>query len=51
MYAPCCAVLPPGDLMVAGGWTGDTEDHYKRMWIGNINVHVVCMIIINCIVK
>ena len=35
MYAPCCAVLPSGDLMVAGGWTGYT-DHSKRMWIGNI---------------
>ena len=35
MYAPCCAVLPSGDLMVAGGWTGHT-DHSKRMWIGNI---------------
>ena len=35
MSAPCCAVLPSGDLMVAGGWTGHT-DHSKRMWIGNI---------------
>ena len=34
MYAPCCAVLPSGDLMVAGGWTGDNSN---RMWIGNIN--------------
>ena len=37
MYVPCCAVLPSGDLMVAGGMTGDTEDASKRMWIGNIN--------------
>ena len=37
MYAPCCAVLPSGDLMVAGGRTGDTEDYSYRMWIGNIN--------------
>ena len=29
MYAPCCAVLPSGDLMVAVA--------YCRMWIGNIN--------------
>ena len=36
MYAPCCAVLPSGDLMVAGGVTGDTENDSKRMWIGNI---------------
>ena len=36
MRAPCCAVLPSGDLMVAGGWTGDTENYSKRMWIGNI---------------
>ena len=36
MYAPCCAVLPSGDLMVAGGCTG-TNFRSKRMWIGNIN--------------
>ena len=36
MYAPCCAVLPSGDLMVAGGWTGDTKDFSKRMWIAKI---------------
>ena len=35
--APCCGVLPSGDLMVAGGRTGDTEDYSYRMWIGNIN--------------
>ena len=33
MYAPCCAVLPSGDLMVAGGMTGDTKKCSKRMWI------------------
>ena len=33
MEAPCCTVLPSGDLMVAGGKTGDTEDYSKRMWI------------------
>ena len=32
MYAPCCVVLPSGDLMVAGGVT-----KAQRMWIGNIN--------------
>ena len=36
MYAPCCAVLPSGDLMVAGGNTGDTETSSKRMWIAKI---------------
>ena len=36
MYAPCCAVLPSGDRMVAGGWTGDTENFSKRMWIARI---------------
>ena len=36
MYAPCCAVLPSGDLMVAGGGTGDTEAISKRMWIAKI---------------
>ena len=36
MYAPCCAVLPSGDLMVAGRWTGDTDASSKRMWIAKI---------------
>ena len=36
MRAPCCAVLPSGDLMVAGGLTGDTENYSKRMWLANI---------------
>ena len=36
MYAPCCAVLPSGDLMVAGGVTGDTKKLSKRMWIARI---------------
>ena len=36
MLAPCCAVLPSGDLMVAGGRTGDTEKFSKRMWLANI---------------
>ena len=36
MYAPCCAVLPSGDLMVAGGGTGDTMKLSKRMWIAKI---------------
>ena len=36
MYTPCCAVLPSGDLMVAGGATGDTEKSSKRMWIAKI---------------
>ena len=36
IYAPCCAVLPSGDLMIAGGRTGDTMSRSKRMWIGNI---------------
>ena len=35
MRAPCCAVLPSGDLMVAGGLTGDTENDSK-MWLANI---------------
>ena len=36
MKAPCCAVLPSGDLMVAGGVTGDTKKLSKRMWIAKI---------------
>ena len=31
MYAPCCAVLPSGELMVAGGIAGNCQ----RMWIGS----------------
>ena len=34
--APCCAVLPSGDLMVAGGITRDTMTYSKRMWIAKI---------------
>ena len=36
MFTPCCAVLPSGDLMVAGGMTGDTKNTSKRMWLANI---------------
>ena len=36
MYAPCCAVLPSSDLMVAGGGTGNTMKLSKRMWIAKI---------------
>ena len=36
IYAPCCAVLPSGDLMVAGGWTADTDDNSRRVWIAKI---------------
>ena len=36
MSAPCCAVLPSGDLMVAGGRTEDTRDLSKMMWIAKI---------------
>ena len=36
MRGPCCAVLPSGDLMVGGGWTGDTKNYSKRMWVANI---------------
>ena len=36
MFVPCCAFLPSGDLMVAGGITGDTMNYSKRMWIAKI---------------
>ena len=36
MDAPCCAVLPSGELMVAGGITGDTGTYSKRTWIGRL---------------
>ena len=36
MAAPCCAVLPSGELMVAGGITGDTRTYSKRTWIGSL---------------
>ena len=38
MVAQCCAVLPSGDLMVAGGGIGDTYATSKRMWIAKIQV-------------
>ena len=36
LYAPCCVVLPSGDLMVAGGWIGGSGAISKSMWIGTI---------------
>ena len=36
MSVPCCAVLPSGELMVAGGLTGDTMTYSKRTWIGRL---------------
>ena len=36
MLAPCVAVLPSGQLMVAGGKTGDTGTFSQRVWLGNI---------------
>ena len=36
MEYPCCTELPSGDLMVAGGTTGDTETESQRMWIAKI---------------
>ena len=35
MYAPCCTVLPSGELMVAGGLT--TKGYSKRVWIARKN--------------
>ena len=40
LFAPCCAVLPSGDLMMAGGVTGDTKNTSKRMWIAKIKTLV-----------
>ena len=34
LYAPCCTVLPSGELMVAGGVTSQSPS--KTCWIGNI---------------
>ena len=36
MGAPCCALLPSGDLMVAGGWTRDTRNCSKRVWLAKV---------------
>ena len=36
MFVPCCTELPSGELMVAGGRTGDTREASKRMWIAMI---------------
>ena len=39
---PCCAFLPSGDLMVAGGETTNhhTLEYSKRMWVSNIQVKI-----------
>ena len=36
MHTPCCTELPSGDLMIAGGGTGDTDTFSQRMWIAKI---------------
>ena len=39
LYAPCCTVLPSGELIVAGGATvlsGDILSPLEQCWIGNI---------------
>jgi hypothetical protein len=36
MGAHCCALLPSGELMVAGGVTGNTRAISKRTWTGKI---------------
>ena len=36
MHAQCCAVLPSGDLMVAGGTTGGTKTLSKGIWTAKI---------------
>ena len=36
MYASSSAVLPSGEIIVAGGYTKDTRDFSKRMWITSI---------------
>ena len=38
VLAPCCTILPSGDLMVVGGMTRDTKDTCKRMWIAKNNI-------------
>ena len=35
MDAPCCAVLPSGELMVAG--FKDTSSYSRRVWIGSVD--------------
>ena len=42
MLGPSCAVLPSGDLLVAGGFVKDKdEDGYsKQTWIGLLNTYV-----------
>ena len=37
---PCCTVLPSGDLMVAGGITGDTKTSSNRMWTGTLDIYI-----------
>ena len=33
---PSCAVLPSGELMVAGGLVKDTSNYSKQLWVGRI---------------
>ena len=40
MYGPSCAVLPSGELMVAGGETGNIGLS-RQVWIGSLPIHRV----------
>ena len=36
MCAPCCTVLPSGDLMVTRGMTGNTMNVSRQMWLASL---------------
>ena len=36
MAVPSCAVLPSGELMVAGGLVADIDGYSKQLWVGRI---------------
>ena len=36
MWAPSCAVLPSGELFVAGGWVDDVGMYSQQLWIGSL---------------
>ena len=36
MYAPSCAVLPSGDLLVVGGWVEGVGRYCQQVWVGSL---------------
>ena len=36
MWAPSCAVLPSGELLVAGGWVVGVGEYSQQVWVGSL---------------